>query len=144
MSSKLLVFGQFFSLFLLMLPFYSSKVPYAEAIFTVLSLLSGILALWTFKYNKLGNFNIVPDIKIGSQLITTGPYKLIRHPMYTSVTLIALALLTNFSIYKLIIFIFLMIILSMKASREEAYWSAHSEHYKAYKQTNKMFIPYIL
>ncbi|MBC7379657.1 MAG: hypothetical protein H7346_19775 [Burkholderiaceae bacterium] len=50
------------------------------------------LAIWTISYNKPGNFNICPLPKTHGVLVTTGPYKCICHPMYTSVFLGASAL----------------------------------------------------
>ena len=41
--------------------------------------------VWTSRYNRLGNFNILPEIKEGCELIQTGTYHFVRHPMYTLV-----------------------------------------------------------
>src|SRR5659263_263910 len=48
---------------------------------------SVVLAAWTLVYNRPGNFNIRPTPKVHGVLVTTGPYRWIRHPMYTSVLL---------------------------------------------------------
>ena len=50
------------------------------------------LAAWALIHNRPGNFNIRPAPKTCGTLVTTGPYRLIRHPMYTSVLLGAAAL----------------------------------------------------
>lgn len=41
------------------------------------------LAIWTLVHNQPGNFNIRPTPKTWGTLVTTGPYRWIRHPMYT-------------------------------------------------------------
>lgn len=50
------------------------------------------LAIWTLRHNRLGNFNIHPTPKTRATLVTTGPYRWIRHPMYTTVLIGAAAL----------------------------------------------------
>ena len=56
-----------------------------------------VLGTWTLIHNRPGNFNIHPAPKALGTLITTGPYRFIRHPMYTAVILLAasLACLSN-------------------------------------------------
>jgi hypothetical protein len=46
------------------------------------------LTAWTLRHNKLGNFNIRPIPKACGSLVTTGPYRWVRHPMYTSLSVI--------------------------------------------------------
>lgn len=50
------------------------------------------LAGWAFTANRPGNFNIHPSPRVGGTLVTSGPDAWIRHPMYTSLLLGALAL----------------------------------------------------
>lgn len=52
---------------------------------------SAMLALWALAANRPGNFNIRPTPRHGGVLITSGPYRWIRHPVYTSVLLAAAA-----------------------------------------------------
>ena len=42
------------------------------------------LIAWAIIHNRPGNFNIRPTPKVRGVLVTTGPYRWIRHPMYTS------------------------------------------------------------
>lgn len=46
---------------------------------------------YTLLFNKISNFNIIPDIKDNAILITTGTYRYIRHPMYFAVLITMLA-----------------------------------------------------
>jgi len=141
--SYLLVFWQFFCLGLLILPFNVSTCSFYIPV--VLVLMASFILLWTVFHNKIGNFNIVPDIKENCTLVTTGPYKYIRHPMYTSVTLIGLAsMLYYFSTWKVAIFALLIFVLFFKAKREEGFWCAKTPEYKDFKKDTKMFIPFIL
>jgi len=143
--SRLLVFLQFSFLLILFLPFFLVPVQYSWiASFVCLSLALKLL-LYTSMHNKVGNFNIVPEIKQGCQLIKTGPYSYIRHPMYTAVLLVGLgALFYGFAWFKLGVFLALVLVMFIKANKEEKYWCASLAEYKEYKQKTKMFIPFVL
>ena len=51
----------------------------------VLWALAGLVGAWALWANRPGNFNIRPTPRAGGQLVQHGPYRWIRHPMYTSV-----------------------------------------------------------
>lgn len=54
--------------------------------------LAGVaLGAWAVACNRPGNFNIRPEPRAGGQLIVRGPYRWIRHPMYTAVVALAAA-----------------------------------------------------
>lgn len=54
--------------------------------------LSAGLGLWALSSNRPGNFHIHPQPHARGQLVTHGPYRWIRHPMYSAVLLLAAAL----------------------------------------------------
>ncbi|MFK7846517.1 MAG: isoprenylcysteine carboxylmethyltransferase family protein [Rhodothermales bacterium] len=68
----------------------AKSLPPAQPVFMLIAAAGILLGLYTLAFNKLGNFNIAPNLKTNAQLITTGPYQLIRHPMYLSVILFLL------------------------------------------------------
>ncbi len=53
-----------------------------------LQLLAIFIGLWALKTMHIGHFNIVPDPMPEINLVTTGPYQYIRHPMYLSILLL--------------------------------------------------------
>jgi len=140
--SYALVFLQFLSLGLLSLPYQTQFISLSLTIVSFGA--SDALALWIFTHNKIGNFNIIPEIRHNCMLITSGPYRFVRHPMYSSVILLALGLLSWFSTWKLSIFLLLILVLYVKAKREEKLWCIKSRAYAEYQKHTKMFIPYIL
>jgi protein-S-isoprenylcysteine O-methyltransferase Ste14 len=104
-----------------------------------------ILGLWAIYHNKRDNFHIQPNLKEGCQLITTGAYRYIRHPMYTSViTMMFAVLVSTPTLIEFLFFITLIVVLVLKAKREEYLWCGHDASYVEYKKSTKLFIPYIL
>ena len=139
---KLLVFLQFTlsgAIVLFSKGFFSHT--YALSIF----IMGACIGLWAINHNKLNNFNIQPKHKEGSYLVTTGIYKLIRHPMYTSVIVMMSAFVLTRPIWlEYLLFFSLILVLVLKAKKEEiGLLKAHSD-YEAYKKNTKYFIPYIL
>ncbi|MEM8486527.1 MAG: isoprenylcysteine carboxylmethyltransferase family protein [Bacteroidota bacterium] len=54
--------------------------------------LGAVIGLYTITHNRIGNFNVAPPLKTHAQLITSGPYKWVRHPMYLSVIVVLVGL----------------------------------------------------
>ena len=62
------------------------------------------LGAWAIYTMKLRNLRIAPEVARGARLVTTGPYRFIRHPMYSAVLLITVSLvLSRFTIARLTI-----------------------------------------
>lgn len=58
------------------------------------ALLAAAVALFTWSHTSLGtNWTAKVDVATGQRLITTGPYRWVRHPMYSSLLLMSVALL---------------------------------------------------
>jgi len=141
MYSRSLVFAQFFLIGLMAV--LSSDLLCSPAGLTV-TVSGAVFGIWTTRYNTLGNFNIRPELKEGCTLVMHGPYRMVRHPMYTSVILMALGMAIGTPIIlEWISLVMLTLVLILKANREEALWSCHDEAYEAYKRRTKRFIPFI-
>lgn len=110
----------------------------------ILLALAFTLAAWTLTVNRPGNFRIVPEPKDDGQLITTGPYEWIRHPMYTSLLLFAAAsaLLIN-GWWAWFNWLALLIVLIFKLAVEEHLLEQHFPTYKDYKSHTKRLIPWV-
>jgi protein-S-isoprenylcysteine O-methyltransferase Ste14 len=107
-------------------------------------LLGFFIGIYAIYNNKRDNFNIIPEIKDGAKLVTHGMYRYIRHPMYFSVAVMAFALICyNPNMTNIFLFILMILVLSLKAKKEERLWKAKSSEYSRYKQQTKMIIPYI-
>ncbi len=141
MNGRLLVAAQFSLIAWLVWPF----TPQAWSGLALLPLaLCLLLGVWTLVYNHPGNFNIRPEPKAGGRLVTDGPYRHIRHPMYTAVLLFGVAeVLAYGDPLKLVALALLMLVLWKKSSVEEAALREKFPDYAAYAAGTKRFIPFI-
>ncbi|MCX6997835.1 MAG: isoprenylcysteine carboxylmethyltransferase family protein [Kiritimatiellaeota bacterium] len=102
----------------------------------------GLLGLWALTVNRPGNFRIVPDLKPGAHLVQTGPYRWIRHPMYTAVLLLTLGgLLCQWAPLRMLAWLALGAVLYAKAAREERLLTARFPGYAAYQARTRRFLP---
>jgi len=105
-----------------------------------LFLFIGIWAIFIMKFN----FNVAPDVLSDAKLVVSGPYKYIRHPMYTSVLGITLCyVVETFSVFNLMMLVVLLIDLLMKLNYEEKMLAKSYREYGNYKKRTKRIIPYI-
>jgi protein-S-isoprenylcysteine O-methyltransferase Ste14 len=141
MKGKILVAVQFGCLALLLVVTNWFTLPWWS--FVLLGI-SAFLAFWAMAVMRFGNFNIVPYPVTDGILISQGPYKVIRHPMYTSIFIFAAALLSGqFDYIKLIISLILVIDLIVKMIFEERLLCEHFSGYKAYMQKTKRVVPFV-
>ena len=139
---KILVFLQF-ALIGLMLLF--SQGILSSLVGILVFLVGAVVGVFALLRNQLGNFNIQPKMKENAQLITTGIYAYIRHPMYLSVLLMMLGvLISSPSVVEALFLVLLTLILLLKAKKEESIWSEETQEYINYKKRTKHFIPFIL
>ena len=103
-----------------------------------------LLGLWTIWTMRAGRFNIVPDVPTDSELVTHGPYRFIRHPMYATLLLGALALVLNEPTpLRAVVWIVLLIDLVLKLNYEERLLMASFPSYAKYRQHSKRLIPFV-
>jgi protein-S-isoprenylcysteine O-methyltransferase Ste14 len=102
-----------------------------------------LLAGWAVQVMRLGHFNIRPAIKEGALLITHGPYRYIRHPMYASLLLAGLGLLIiSCSWLRLAGFFALWLVLYLKLRIEERLLLEHFPDYSLYRKSSRMLFPW--
>jgi protein-S-isoprenylcysteine O-methyltransferase Ste14 len=106
-------------------------------------------ALWIFRlsHKALGkNWSISLDIREKHRLITSGPYQLIRHPMYTSFLLMAIGqafLLPNLLV-ALAGFLGVALLINLRLEKEESMMiEVFGNDYRSYMRRTKRIIPYI-
>jgi len=106
-----------------------------------ISALGVIVGLYTLAHNKLGNFGIYPEPIPDGCLVTTGPYRWIRHPMYTSLLLFMLGIaLYRHAWPNYLGLALLTVAIFGKMIREEAHLHLKFEDYSEYvKRTRRLF-----
>lgn len=104
--------------------------------------IAGIIISFTALFDLNKNLSPFPTPKENAELIQTGIYKFIRHPIYTGI----LSFSFGFSLYsentlRLCIFFALVILFIFKATYEERLLQNKYPGYIAYKKTTGMFLP---
>ena len=102
------------------------------------------LGLWALAANRPGNFNIRPTPREGGLLVQRGPYRWIRHPMYTALlvwgTGCAWASATAAGWACLV---GLVAVLAIKAGLEERLMHQAHPAYTAYAARTWRFVPWV-
>jgi len=107
--------------------------------------MSAMVGLWALATNRPGNFNIHPTPRDDGKLVMYGPYRWIRHPMYTAVNLLGLACaLALGSALAWLLWLVLSLVLLAKALLEERWMTALHPDYASYRARTHRFIPFIL
>jgi protein-S-isoprenylcysteine O-methyltransferase Ste14 len=108
----------------------------------LLLVLSAGLGGWTLLHNRLGNFNVHPEPKADGVLVTSGPYRWMRHPMYSTVLLAAAALATVPANWLAgLLWLALLVTLLLKAKLEERWLLEKFPEYAQYSRRCKRFFP---
>ncbi|HLE05569.1 MAG TPA: isoprenylcysteine carboxylmethyltransferase family protein [Anaerolineales bacterium] len=105
---------------------------------------AGLLGLWAIGTMGVGNFNVTPDVKHQARLVTGGPYRHIRHPMYTALLMGSLSLVLDaFSLLRLAMWLVLLVDLLVKLNYEERLLRRDLEGYSTHMQRTRRLIPFL-
>jgi len=105
----------------------------------------GLLGAWALLSHPFGNFNVRPTPRAGGRLVSHGPYRWIRHPMYSCVAMCAAAGAWAASVtwgsWGWLLTAALVAVLCTKAVLEERWMALQHPDYVAYQAGTKRFIP---
>lgn len=122
----------------------NARFDHLNTLSTTLIALSIVIGLMAVINMKLNNLNIVPTLKDNHQLVTHGIYRLIRHPMYTSVLLFCLAFTLTIADNQAVVVMFILLIdLILKSNVEEKLLSEQFDTYSNYKNKTGRFLPFL-
>ncbi len=111
----------------------------AGQIILATSVLLGFWAIWAFRHTRINVFPYLPE---GARLVRKGPYRFVRHPMYTAVLLFVLAYWVDqpgliYSAYLLA----LLLVIILKIRFEESQLIAGFENYESQFYKTYRIIP---
>ncbi len=92
-------------------------------------------------------WSFVPKADQGTGLVTTGPYRIVRHPIYLGLVLLAMGEALAFGSWPALVIALFGIVptFAWRARAEEKMLSrTFGERYAVYRQRAKMIIPYLL
>lgn len=107
--------------------------------------IAGLLfAVWA-RHHLASNWSSSVTIKQGHELITTGPYAVVRHPIYTGILTGFLGTAVALSQVRGVIgFVLIFVVLWAKLRREEEWMrSQFGETYATYARQTAALVPYI-
>jgi protein-S-isoprenylcysteine O-methyltransferase Ste14 len=118
--------------------------PWLQGIGLALFFLGLALAIWARVY--LGrNWGMPMSQKVDPELVTTGPYHSIRHPIYSGIVLAMIGTTIAVSLYWLVAVILLGAYFLYSAIVEERSMARlFPDSYPEYKRSTKMLIPFIV
>ena len=145
-TARLLVIAQFVLLILLVLLRSRGDwpVPRGLSIACVIAVVLG-LGLMVAAGTTLGRgLTAVPLPNAHATLRTGGLYRFVRHPIYSGLLLAAAALaVASGSVFRLVVFVLLAALLSIKARWEERRLAARFAGYGAYAARTPRFVPFL-
>jgi len=103
----------------------------------------GIL-VWAIVTMKPHRVSPLPAVRPNSKLVTAGPYRWIRHPMYTGVLLTMGALvLDQWTIGRGGVWMILLVDLVIKLHYEEGLLRERFPEYATYQQQSRKIFPFV-
>ena len=103
----------------------------------------GIIGVLVCAASLRSSLTVVPIPKEDGQLSTTGLYRYVRHPMYSSVIIFALGIgLNSGSLIKYLLVLFLYLLFYAKSVYEERYLKLKYPGYADYAKRIPRFIPF--
>ena len=117
--------------------------PWLQGIGLAVFVLGLALAIWARVY--LGrNWGMPMSQKADPELVTTGPYRSIRHPIYSGIILAMIGTTIAVSLYWLVGVVLIGACFTYSATAEERFMASRfPETYPGYKRSTKMLIPFV-
>ena len=132
---------------------YPAAVFFSHPLFTPTLILGWIGALLTAigisfaiwaRVNLGRNWSSRPAMKEQHELVTTGPYAYVRHPIYTGILLAALGTAIMSSIFGIGMLIFISIFFALRINKEEKIMlELFPNRYPEYQKHTKRLLPFV-
>lgn len=107
----------------------------------VLNALGLLFATWA-RVHLGRNWSARPTMKVGHELITSGPYRIVRHPIYTGIVLGWFGFGLVYGLISMGLFVTFALMFAWRIRREEAYMTElFPGQYPAYRARTNALIP---
>ena len=117
---------------------------FSANLFLVVQGLAFAMMPWARRSFQAGQFNLFAEPNEG-EMLSSGPYRFIRHPMYASALLIIWAgILGHFSPLNFGIGVIVAVVIVIRIADEEQYLRSCYPGYLAYAQKTKRVIPFVI
>jgi protein-S-isoprenylcysteine O-methyltransferase Ste14 len=140
-------FGLFFSSLLILSGNPHAPVALPLALLGCLLALAGAGLVVGSRARLGAAWSLVPRADHGSGLVTTGPYRLVRHPIYLGLALLATGQALAFGSWPALMIVLCGVIPTFAwraRAEEEVLGRTFGERYAVYRKKTKMIIPYLL
>lgn len=118
------------------------KVPAAVLVLGITAAGAGLLTALLSVLNLNRNLTVFPTPKKNAELVQTGLYRWVRHPIYSGILLSAFAFAAGTgSLHKLLTAIALLILFYFKTAYEEKRLAEHYREYADYRKRTGRFFP---
>lgn len=141
MLSVILVIIQFgaIAFYLLSGPIFSGQL-----VFLIMQFLAFAIAFWGILAMGITKVSVFPTPTASALLVVKGPYRIIRHPMYTGIVLMAGAMLAGYYTHlRLVVFLILCANQIIKLLWEEKMMIEKIPAYKEYMVRTWRLLPFV-
>lgn len=108
-----------------------------------IQVLAVALAIWARTHFRSGQFSVQVEPQPGP-LLSAGPYRLIRHPMYAAASLlIGSSVVGHPSPLTVGVSVLVAILVTLRIVAEERFLREHFAEYSAYASATKRIIPFV-
>jgi protein-S-isoprenylcysteine O-methyltransferase Ste14 len=121
----------------------ASMNTWVEAISIILCMGGIAFAIWARIY--LGkNWGMPMSVKESPELVTRGPYRYVRHPIYTGMIVAIFGSILTGGLIWLVMWLYMLVYFSYAAKEEEKLLEKQfPDQYPAYRARTRMLIPFV-
>jgi len=100
------------------------------------------LAVWAWLTIGIRQIRIHPETTEHTRMMMSGPYRVVRHPMYSGLLWFSLVIVgTNLTLWGVVVWAALLAVLLAKINEEEKSLTSRFENYPAYKREVGKLVP---
>ena len=121
-----------------------ARPSYAYASGLIVAFIGVPIGVWAIVTMGVRRVKVMPEPSSDAELVTSGPYRFVRHPMYTALLLFTGGLVfCPFAIWKGLAWCLLAAVLLAKLTIEEKHLRASFPGYEDYSRRTKRLLPWV-